>query len=596
MKRLLSILLCMTLLLTTVLTGCTKDAEKGKEGKEEIALSMITVPLFETEANVVRDQLKKVGFNVNLNILPDYSSLFTQVDARNYDIMLLSMKVLTGNPDYAVRSMLRSDGVDNQSKVVNPEVDRLIDLGASMLPKDYLDAYTQLEKVIVEENAYFVPVCRMMNSYGYNKELIREDTMRVGQSKYQYWTEIDYNDPEKRETTPLVFTSSQALAHFDPLTTMGTHRLLANTNIKLVELTDNDEITTNGSLSYNYAIAEGNSEFYFVLRDNVNFSKAVDKKAVDTGVRVGAEDVIFTLDRARNKDSVPGNKVYDNYQIIKSMERINDISVLENAKESGSGKTVKEALEAGLPAPIKGLMDSKESVNNKEGKYEVIKLTTKESFPQILNFLCGYDVGILCKKQVESINKFDVAKYDASKDVRYGDANLIFEGPNYNNHLYCSGPYTILYANDYEVVAERNPGYMPGTDSVGKIKTVKTKIISDMDAAISALRSGEIHIADVPSNLINVVKGDSKLGLVSSPINGVVNIQFNLDENKVTSNADIRKAILYSVNQNEIIAVKDGMAGKAYTTLTMLNTGNEHNADPAKAAEHISNYYKSIGK
>ena len=41
---------------------------------------------------------------------------------------------------------------------------------------------------------------------------------------------------------------------------------------------------------------------------------------------------------------------------------------------------------------------------------------------------------------------------------------------------------------------------------------------------------------------------------------------------------------------------RNGMGGKAYTCLTMLNTGNEHNADPAKAAEHINNYYKSIGK
>lgn len=606
MKKLLAILLCIMLLATTLLSGCSvktkdqlqqqNDTNTSTEGKEPVKINLLSLSLFETEANVVRDQLKKAGFDVTLNIQPDYSSFFTQVDARNYDIQLLSMKVLTGNPDYAVRSMLRSDGEDNASRVVDPEVDKLIDLGASLLPADALDVYKQLEEVVVDKNAYFAPVCRMMNNYGFNKEIVKEDTMSVGQSKYQYWREIDYVDSSLRDTQPLLLTQNQAVGQFDTVTQNGTFKIVANTNIKLLELTDDDQITTDGSLSRNYSIAEGNDTFYFVLRDDVKFAKSENKKIVDTGIRVGADDVLFTVNRLMNKDSVPGHKVYDNYQIVKGIERVTDINELMSINESGSGKTVKEALESQLSTPIKELVNDKNSVNNTDGKYEVVKLTTKQSFPQIVNFLCGYDAGIVCKEQVEKINNFDVSKFDPNKDIRYGDAKCIKEGTSYDNHLYSSGPYAVAYANDYEVVAEKNPGYMPDSEFAGKIKTVKIKIITDQDAAISALRSGEVHIADVPSNLVSVVKNEPKLGIVSNLINGVVNIQFNLDEGKVTNNVDIRKAILYAINQDEIVAVKEGMAGKAYTCLTMLDTGKVHNADPEKVKQHLDNYYKSLEK
>lgn len=606
MKKVLVILLCVMLICTT-LTGCsvkTKDQVQQGEASSStgdgapIPLTMIAMSSLETEANVVRDQLKKAGFDVTLNILPDYGSLFTQIEARNYDINMGTYRVLTANPDYGIRSLFRSDGDDNDSVINNEDIDKLIDLAASQLPEEAVSTYTEFEKLLVEKNAYFVPVCRMMYIYGFNKGIIDENTVDIGKSKYMYWTELDYVDSSLRDTQALKLVSNRAVGHFDPVTQDGTFRYLANTNIKLLELTNNDEITTNGALAQGYAIAEGNSDFYMILRDNVNFSTAKDKKAVDTGIRVGADDVIFTVNRLKDKDSVPGHKVYDNYQIVKGIDRVTDISELESIKESGSGKSIKEVLEENLEVSIKELMDNKESVNNSNGKYEVVKLTTNKPFPQILNYLCTYEAGILSKKQVESINNFDVASFDPNKDSRYGDVKLLKEGSGYTDeHLYCSGPYTVLYVNDYEVVCERNPGFMPGTDSAGVIKNVVTKLISDSDASISALRSGEVHLVeDVPTNLVNIVKEDSKLGLKSSLINGVVNIQFNLDDNKVTKNEDIRKAILYAINQDEIIAVKDGMGGKAYTTLTMVNTGNEHNADPAKVKAHLDNYYKTLEK
>lgn len=598
MKKLFALVLCIALVLT-MLAGCgvkTKGTDTGTE-HEKVPITLLSLSSLETETNVVRDQLTKAGFDVTLSIQPDYGSLFTQVDARNYDIYLCTMKVLSGNPDYGCRPMFYSTGIDNDSKVVDAEVDRLIDLGASQLPQDYEETYAQLERYVVEEKAYFAPICRTMSSYGFNKNIVDASTITVGQSKYLYWSQIDYVDESLRDTRPLVVCNDRVFGQFDPLTCDGTHRVLANTNIKMLELDDNDNIVTNRALAYNYSIGEGNSTFYFVLRDNVGFYTAIDGELVDTGEKVGAEDVIFTYNRLRNPDAVPGHQVYDNYACISDVASVTDLSELENTVDAETGKTVKEILEAGLPAPISELVSSKNATNNAAGKYEVVKVTTSTPFPQILNFLCDYCSGIVSKKQVESINTPELlANYDPTKDTRYGDAQYLMEGSGKQNTLWCSGPYVIKSMNDYEAVCERNPAFMPGTEMAPVIKNITLKYIADKDASISALRSGEIDVTDnVPANQVQVVESDANLGLVSSLINGCIQMKFNLDEDHITNNEDIRKAILYSINQDEVVAVKNGLGGKCYTAMTMLKNDNDLIPDPNKVKEHLDNYFASLG-
>ena len=598
MKKLFALVLCIALVLT-MLAGCgvkTKGTDTGTE-HEKVPITLLSLSSLETETNVVRDQLTKAGFDVTLSIQPDYGSLFTQVDARNYDIYLCTMKVLSGNPDYGCRSMFYSTGIDNDSKVVDAEVDRLIDLGASQLPQDYEETYAQLERYVVEEKAYFAPICRTMSSYGFNKNIVDASTITVGQSKYLYWSQIDYVDESLRDTRPLVVCNDRVFGQFDPLTCDGTHRVLANTNIKMLELDDNDNIVTNRALAYNYSIGEGNSTFYFVLRDNVGFYTAINGELVDTGEKVGAEDVIFTYNRLRDPDAVPGHQVYDNYACISDVASVTDLSELENTVDAETGKTVKEILEAGLPAPISELVSSKNATNNAAGKYEVVKVTTSTPFPQILNFLCDYCSGIVSKKQVESINTPELlANYDPTKDTRYGDAQYLMEGSGKQNTLWCSGPYVIKSMNDYEAVCERNPAFMPGTEMAPVIKNITLKYIADKDASISALRSGEIDVTDnVPANQVQVVESDANLGLVSSLINGCIQMKFNLDEDHITNNEDIRKAILYSINQDEVVAVKNGLGGKCYTAMTMLKNDNDLIPDPNKVKEHLDNYFASLG-
>lgn len=614
MKKLTALLLCLAMVLIT-LSGCnvkTKDDVKGPDtssndnsasnaagtNRDPIPITLLSISSLETETNVVRDQLKKAGFDVTVSIQPDYGSMFTQIEARNYDIYMGTMKVLTGNPDYGCRSMFYSTGIDNDSKVEDPEVDRLIDLGASQLPQDYQETYAELERLVVEGKAYFAPICRTMSCYGFNKNVIKEDTVTIGQSKYLYWSQLDYVDESLRETRPLIVANERVLGQFDPATADGTHRVLANTNIKLLELDEQDNIVTDRALAYNYSIAEGNSVFYFVLRDNVGFYTAKNGELVDTGEKVGAEDAIFTYDRLRTPDSVPGNSVYDNYACLKELETVTDLSELENTKDAVSGKSVKEELEAGLPAPISELVDDKNATDNAGGKYEVLKITTATPFPQVLNFLCDFPSGILSKKQVSAINTPELlANYDPTTDFRYGDAQFLRKDSGKENTLWCSGPYVVKSVDDYEAVCERNPAFMPGTDMAAPIKYVTLKYIADKDATISALRSDEVDLTDnVPANQVDVVKNDPNLCLVSELVNGCIMMHFNLDEDHITSNEDIRKAILYAINQDEVIAVKGGLGAKAYTAMTMLKNDNDLIPDPSKVQELLNNYYASLGK
>lgn len=592
------------LLLAFILTlaGCVNtksDAEEGKKSKhdgvtnnEKVAIEILGQSSQEDDINIVRDQLVKNGFDVKLNLQPDYGSYKAQQDAGNYDIALSSWTTVTGNPDYAVRSLFKSGG--DYSIMADEEIDKLIDLASTQTPEEYVDTYKQLEQRLVFDKAYIAPLYISYKAQGINKDVLNVDTVRLSKSRALAWETIDFNDTSKRETDPLILQQSiSTLTSLDPIKGNDGSINTINTNmyVRLINLTDDDKITSEGSLSHNHSIAEGNSEYFFLLRDDINFAKITDKKAVDTGERVGADDVIFSLNRAKDKNAVPDHRTYSLHEHIKDAEVITDLSSLD-VKQSGSDKTVREALEEGLDVKISELVADKAQANNKEGKYQVVKMTTTEPFPQVLNYLAHQSGGIVSKKQVESINTYDVASFDVNKDIPYGDQNTVTEGDKYNNTLYASGPYILSYKNDYEAVFYKNPGYMKGTENEPNISNITVRFIQDTDSALSALRNGEIHMYyGVPETKYEVVENDSKLKLQRIESNGVSYLLFNTANREVAKSDDLRKAVLYSINQDEILSYYQNNKIKAVSTVSpIVNTGNELKADPAKAQEFLNKY------
>ena len=360
--------------------------------------------------------------------------------------------------------------------------------------------------------------------------------------------------------------------------------------VRLVNLTDDDKVVSDGSLSLNHAIAEGSKDFYFLLRDDIHFASVSDKKAVDTGERVGAEDVEFSLNRAKDQKSVPDHRTYSLHENMESISIVSDISELDG--KTADGKTIREVLAAGIDGEIKEIVTDKTKANNDSGVYQVVKITTVNPFPQVLNYLAHQSAGIVSKKQVESINTYDIANFDINKDIPYGDQRTVTEGASYNNHLYASGPYILTYKNDYEAHFVKNPAYMPGTKNEAKVNEIVVKFIQDADSALSSLRNGEIHIFNgVPETKYDLVKGDEKLTLQQSKSNGVSYLSFNMKGREVSDSAALRKSILYSVNQDEFISFYQGNKMKAVSTVSpLVDTGLEVVADSKKAKEFLNEY------
>ncbi|WP_169085658.1 ABC transporter substrate-binding protein [Paenibacillus sp. PL91] len=595
--------------LSIMLSGCkltTKndvaESPSPTQGTEAVVdsnpvdIELLGMSSNEADLNIVRDQLAKNGFNVKLNVQADYGSFKSQQDAGNYDIALSSWTTVTGNPDYAVRSLFKTGG--DYSILADSEIDTLIDAAGAQTPEEYTETYKQFEQQLVFDKAYIAPLYNSLKAQALNQDVLNKDSVRISKSRSLPWEDVDFKDTAKRGTDALVLQSTMpTLTSLDPIKGNDGSINIINTNmyVRLVNLTDDDKITSEGSLSYNHAIAEGNSDYYFILRDNINFAQIKNKLAADTGERVGADDVIFSLNRAKDKNSVPDHRTFTLHEHIKNVELVTDAAALEAVKLSGGSDSVKTALEQGLGTKINELVSDKKQANNKEGKYQVVKLTTTEPFPQVLNYLAHQSAGIVSKKQVESINKYDVAKFDVNKDIPYGDQNTVTEGSAYNNTLYTSGPYILSSKNDYEAIFYKNPAYMTGTENEPNIANIKIRFIKDADSSLSALRSGEIHIYyGVSETKFDVVKGDSKLALQTVRSNAVSYLLFNTKNRPVAESADLRKAVLYSINQDEILSFYNGNKFKAVSTLSpLVDTGLELKADPAKAKEFLNAYKAS---
>ncbi|WP_341280875.1 ABC transporter substrate-binding protein [Paenibacillus sp. FSL H8-0537] len=606
MKHTSKLFSLILLSLAIMLSGCTlttKDeaasTPQATEGAEAVVnskpidIELLGMSSSEADLNIVRDQLTKNGFNVKLNIQADYGTFKAQQDAGNYDIALSSWTTVTGNPDYAVRSLFKTGG--DYSIMSDKDIDALIDTASTQTPDQYTETYKQLEQKLVFDNAYIAPLYSSLKSQAFNQEVLNKDSVRLSKSRSLPWEELDFKDASKRNTEALVLQSTMAtLTSLDPIKGNDGSINIINTNqyVRLLNLTDDDKLTAEGSLSYNFAIAEGNSDYYFILRDDIHFAEIKDKLVADSGERVGADDVIFSLDRAKNKDSVPDHRTYTLHEHIKNIELVTDPAVLESVKLSGGSDNVKNELEKGLEAKISELVSDKAQASSKEGKYQVVKLTTTVPFPQVLNYLAHQSAGIVSKKQVEKINTYDVAKFDVNKDIPYGDQNTVTEGNQYNNTLYTSGPYILAHKNDYEAVFYKNPGYMKGTKHEPKITSIKVRFIKDADSALSALRSGEIHLYySVPETKFDIVKGDSKLALQTLPSNAASYLLFNTKNRPVAESADLRKAVLYSINQDEFLAYYGGNKFKAISTLSpLVKTGLELKADSAKVKEFLNAY------
>ncbi|GLC87715.1 ABC transporter substrate-binding protein [Lysinibacillus piscis] len=594
MKKLLVLLFAAVL----ALAGCVqtkKDVEEGGKDGDKPTIEVLGMASAEEDMNIVRDQLVKNGFDVKLNVQPDYGAFSAQKDAGNYDVAVSGWTTVTGNPDYAVRGLFKT-GAD-YSIVSDSNLDKLIEEASTLTGAEAVAKYKELEQLLVFDQAYIAPLYISNKYQGIYSEVVNPKTVRLSKSRAQAWETIEFNNTAKNATEPLVLHQAiDSLTSLDPIKGNDGSINTLNTNlyVRLVNLTDTDEVVSDGSLSYNHAIADGNQEYYFILRDDIHFAAVKNGAAVDTGELVSAEDVVFSLNRAKDKNSVPDHRTYSLHENIKNVEIVSDLAELQNKKIAGADQSILDALSQDLPTAVSQLTADKGSVNNANGTYQVVKITTPTPFPQVLNYLAHQSGGIVSEKQVTSINTYDVANYNPDKDVAYGDQATITEGASYNNQLYASGPYILVKKNDYEAQFVKNPAYRVGSEFEPKIAKVNVRFIADNDSALAALRNGEIHVLQaVPETKLDIVKSDAKLALNTADSNAVTYLQMNTSGRAVSDSVDLRKAILYSINQDEFISYYQGNKKPAVSPVSpLVNTGLKLEADSAKVKELLSAYQK----
>ena len=263
MKKIIA--LAMAAIMALSMVACGGSSNEGKTEMKETQPEKIVIlgqSSGEANMNILRDQLTKAGFEVELNTQPDYASWTAQKEAGNFDIALSGWTTVTGNVDYAVRGVYHSTGDYNYSPIIDAKVDELIDKGASETAAASVATYTELENYMITENAYILPLYASMKMMAYDNELLTAEGIYQPKSRPGRWEMYEYIDAANNDTRALTLTqTSDTPSTLDPIQandgTMNT--LSGNMYIKIINLSDDDEIITDSSISHAYAIAEGNS-------------------------------------------------------------------------------------------------------------------------------------------------------------------------------------------------------------------------------------------------------------------------------------------------------------------------------------------------
>ena len=296
--------------------------------------------------NIVKDQLETAGFNVKMNIQPDYGSYRTQREAGNYDIEIDDWTTVFGDPNYSMSSLFSSEGSNSLIKDAN--VDKMINDASKEDKNKAKETYKKLENEVIFKQGYMAPLYGAKKNLVYDNKVLSPKSVGLPNSRALIWQQFDYNNKNNRDTRPLVMTQEDGeLQSLDPIRSIApsVYGIDMNMYTRLLTLNDNDQITTDGSLSKDYAVAKSNDEFYFLLRDDDYFAKVEKGIAKKTTERVTADDVKFSLDRARDKHSVPDNNTYNMHQHIKNVEKLStaDMNQLKNVN-SKDGKSIYDKL------------------------------------------------------------------------------------------------------------------------------------------------------------------------------------------------------------------------------------------------------------
>lgn len=286
------------------------------------------------------------------------------------------------------------------------------------------------------------------------------------------------------------------------------------------------------------SLVPGLAEKHEVSADGktITLTMRADLKFSD-GSPITGEDVVFSLDRARNPDL----------------------------------------------GPWAGLLGSVESV---KADGDMITVVLKQPDPTILSILATFNTGIMSKTAFEKA----AGATDQEKAQAFFAAGPI-----------TSGPFTLKNrVQGASMTFVRNPNYWrPGEDGkpLPYLDEVNFVVIPDDATRILKLQAGEVDAAEfIPFARVGELSGDPNLKMELFPSTRIVYAPINTRETKADgsknplSDVKVRQALNYATNKDVLIKLVTFDTGKPMTSLmsaaTQLHYGPEplypYNPDKAK--------------
>ena len=179
-----------------------------------------------------------------------------------------------------------------------------------------------------------------------------------------------------------------------------------------------------------------------------------------------------------------------------------------------------------------------------------VTITFTIAAPDVLEMLTWSNYGIVAEAEIEALGGLEAASQ-----------NPIMGCGKYKFKECKTGEYVIL---------ERNDNYWD-KDYKGYFKTIKFVFVSDPNSKISAVLSGDAHVAyDVPAAQAATFVENKELRTYIFEGPELEHVFFNLQEGRATSDIRVRKAIDLALNYDAIAAI--GTAGYGKAALSYVKT------------------------
>lgn len=314
--RLVASIVAAGLLLTAGCSAGQRSSQTGgqTQGAPQGQRLSITIDTFQgriPEAEVVANYLRQVGVQAEVRIW-EKSALLEEIRQGNRVAYTQDWGSSTFDPYDLALPKLKTGDRGNYSFYANPEVDSLLDLGASGAdPDERRRAYEQVQQILIDEAPWI---------FGYYMDVIEATSADVVGFTPAMDSRINLHDVSRTGADSLVVgLRTDRLQSLDPANhrDRDTETVIRNIYDGLVTRTPDGQIVPELAESWEQP---DSTTYVFKLKQGVKFHD---------GTEMTADDVVFTFERILAPDGIDGQQSPRLSLVgpIKKIEKVNEYAV-----------------------------------------------------------------------------------------------------------------------------------------------------------------------------------------------------------------------------------------------------------------------------